>query len=48
MCQVFERLEERSGLKRGEVGYRSDIVLSPLKGVKVGLIPAEKVEKSWE
>jgi cytochrome P450 len=48
MCQVFERLEERSGLKRGQVGYRSDIVLSPLNGVKVGLIPAEKAERSWE
>ena len=39
MCQVFERLEERSGLKREEVGLKSDIILTPLQGVKVGLIP---------
>jgi hypothetical protein len=39
MCQVFERIEERSGEKRGSVGYRADIVLSPLKGVQIGLIP---------
>ena len=38
-CQVFERIEERSGLKRGEAGYKADIILSPLKGVQVGLIP---------
>jgi len=30
-----------SELKRGEVGFRTDIVLSPLKGVKIGLIRAE-------
>jgi len=41
MCQIFVRVEERSGLKRGEVGFRTDIVLSPLKGVKIGLIRAE-------
>ena len=40
MCQVFERIEERSGEKRGSVGYRTDIVLSPANGVKVGLIRA--------
>jgi len=38
MCQAFERIEERSGMKRGSQGYRSDIILSPLKGVQVGLI----------
>jgi len=41
MCQIFVRVEERSRLKRGEVGFRTDIVLSPLKGVKIGLIRAE-------
>jgi len=41
MCQTFVRVEERSGLKRGEVGFKTDIVLSPLKGVKIGLIRAE-------
>jgi len=41
MCQKFERIEERSGEKRGNVGYRTNIVLSPVKGVKVGLKPAE-------
>jgi len=40
MCQVFEGIQERSGEKRGMCGYKTDIVLSPLKGVKVGLIPA--------
>jgi cytochrome P450 len=40
MCQVFERIEERTGEKRGSCGYRTDIVLSPLKGVKIGLIPS--------
>jgi len=40
MCQTFERLEERSGLERGEGGFKTDIILSPLGGVKVGLIRA--------
>jgi cytochrome P450 len=39
-CQMFERIEERSGLKRGKVGFRADIILSPLNGVQIGLIPA--------
>jgi cytochrome P450 len=38
MCQVFGGVEERSGLERGSQGYRTDIILTPLKGVKVGLI----------
>ena len=40
MCQAFARIEERSGLKRESQGYRTDIILTPLKGVKVGLIAA--------
>ena len=40
MCQVFERVEERSGEKRGGTGYRTDIILTPLKGVHIALIPA--------
>jgi cytochrome P450 len=42
MCQEFERIEERSGAERGTVGYRTDIILTPVKGVKVGLIPTKK------
>lgn len=41
MCQTYSAIEERSGIKRGEGGYRTDIVLSPLGGVKVGLVPAK-------
>ena len=42
---MFERIEERSGLKRGNGGFRADIILSPLNGVQIGLIPVnyEKV-----
>jgi cytochrome P450 len=40
MCQVFEKIENRSCDKRGTNGFRTDIVLSPLHGVKVGLVPA--------
>lgn len=41
MCQTFMAIEERSGEERGTQGFRTDIVLIPLKGVKVGLIPVE-------
>jgi cytochrome P450 len=40
ICQVFEKVEERSGRARGEHGCRDDIILSPLEGVKIGLIRA--------
>jgi hypothetical protein len=40
VCQTFERLEERSGKARGSHGVCEDIILSPLEGVKVGLIRA--------
>ena len=43
MCQVFERLEERSGEKRGMAGFRTDIILTPVKRVQIGLIHAEKM-----
>jgi cytochrome P450 len=39
MCQVFERIENRNGKTRG-MGFRTDIVLSPLNGVYAALIPA--------
>lgn len=38
VCEVFERMEERSGKERGSRGYCEDIILSPLEGVKVGFI----------
>jgi cytochrome P450 len=41
MCQVFERIENRDEGKRGGTGFRTDIVLSPLNGVRVGLVPAQ-------
>jgi cytochrome P450 len=37
LCQVVESIEERSGEKRESGGYRINIILTPLKGVKVGL-----------
>jgi cytochrome P450 len=40
MLQVFERIEERSGMERGSQGFKTEIILSPLLGVQVGLIPA--------
>lgn len=41
MCQVFERIENRNTGKRGgRDNFRADVVLSPLKGVQVGLILA--------
>jgi hypothetical protein len=40
MVQVFEKIEERSGLERGGTGFKTDIILSPLRGVQVGLILA--------
>jgi cytochrome P450 len=40
MVQVFEKIEERSGLGRGGTGFKTDIILSPLRGVQVGLILA--------
>jgi cytochrome P450 len=41
MCQMYERIEDRSGLKRSEVQYRTDIILSSVNGVKVGLMPVK-------
>jgi len=41
VLQQFGAIEERSGMERGSHGYKTDIILSPLKGVKVGLIPAK-------
>ena len=38
MCQMYSRIEERSGKERGSQGYRTDILLTPLAGVKVGLV----------
>ena len=38
VCEKFERIEERSGKARGSHGFCEDIILSPLEGVKVGLI----------
>jgi cytochrome P450 len=48
MCQTFERVEERSGMKRGSHGFRTDIILTPLKGVKIGLISATGVDLGSE
>jgi cytochrome P450 len=42
LCQVFEKVEDRSGKERGTCGYCEDIILSPLEGVKIGMIPAQK------
>jgi cytochrome P450 len=42
MCQLFERIEERNGAERGSTGFKADITLCPLNGVKVGLIAAGK------
>ena len=41
MCQNFSSVEERSGLPRGSQGYKTDIILTPLMGVRIALIPAE-------
>jgi len=41
MCQDFVRVEERSGMPRGSQGYKTDIILTPLLGVKIGLIPVD-------
>jgi hypothetical protein len=41
MLQKFGAIEERSGMERGSHGYKTDMLLSPLKGVKVGLILAK-------
>ena len=41
MCQNFEGVEERSGMKRGMQGYRTAIILTPLQGVNIGLIRAQ-------
>ena len=40
--QVFERLEERCGEERGMVGFRTNIILTPVKRVQIGLIYTEK------
>jgi len=40
MCQTFEKVEERSGKERESQGFRDNMILTPLEGVKVGLIPA--------
>ena len=42
LCQQFERMEERSGKARGSQGYREDIILTPLEGVRVGFIRASE------
>lgn len=42
ICQEFERVEERSGEVRGSMGYKTDVILTPVKRVKVGLIPTRK------
>jgi hypothetical protein len=42
ICQEFESVEERSGEVRGSVGYRTDVILTPVKAVKIGLIPTKK------
>jgi cytochrome P450 len=44
MCQTFARVEERSVMPRGSQGYKTDIILTPLLGVKIGLILAEPTE----
>lgn len=41
LCQRFERIEERSGKARGTHGYNTDIILTPVDRVKVGLIPTK-------
>lgn len=41
ICLIYERVEERSGLARGEHGYCEDVILSPLDGVHIGLIRAK-------
>jgi len=41
ICQIYERVEERSGKARSEHGYCEDVILSPLDGVKIGLIRAK-------
>jgi cytochrome P450 len=41
ICQLYERVEERTGLARGEHGFCEDVILSPLDGVHIGLIRAK-------
>ena len=41
MCQTFERVEERSGAARGSQGFKEDVILTPLNGVQIGLIPVK-------
>ena len=38
IVQIFERIEERSGMKRGNHCFKTDVILSPSLGVQVGLI----------
>jgi cytochrome P450 len=40
MLQTFQGVEDRSGEERGRVGFKTDIILSPLKGVRVALVAA--------
>jgi cytochrome P450 len=42
MCQAFEKVDERSGKERGSHGYKTAIILTPLQGVKVGLVSVSK------
>ena len=41
ICQNFERIEERTGQERGSTGLRSEVILTPANGVRIGLIPAK-------
>ena len=38
ICQTFEKIEERTGLERGSQGMKSEVILTPADGVKIGLI----------
>jgi hypothetical protein len=40
MLQTFQGVENRSGEERGKVGFKTDTILSPLKGVRIALIAA--------
>jgi len=42
ICQLYERIEERSGKARAEQRFCEDVILSPLEGVKIGLVRANK------
>lgn len=38
IVQTVERIDERSGMKRGSHCFKTDVILRPLFGVQVGLI----------